>query len=144
MTVPAPQSVLPEQTVLNIQENSGQIAIGQYVVQIGSVHGGVVNISMPEQPALRPLAVADPALLPPPPEWILDRVAETEAASRILQAGQIIEFIGEGGIGKTTLLEHLAHHSTAQSFPAGTVYLSARRKLVEDLLQELFDAFHDA
>ena len=67
MTVPAPQSVLPEQTVLNIQENSGQIAIGQYVVQIGSVHGGVVNISMPEQPALRPLAVADPALLPPPP-----------------------------------------------------------------------------
>src|SRR5262245_25515764 len=110
MTLPVPQSALPEQTILNIQENSGQVAIGQYVVQIGSVHGGVVNISMPEQqPVLRPLAIADPALLPPPPELMLDRVAETETATQVLQAGQIIEFTGDGGIGKTTLLEYLAH-----------------------------------
>jgi hypothetical protein len=145
MNVPSSQSVLPEQTILNIQENHGQVAIGQYVVQIGSVHGGVVNVTMPEQqPVLQALVVADPALLPPPPELVLDRVAETETATRALQAGQVIEFTGEGGIGKTTLLEYLAHHPTAQAFPNGTVYLSARRKLTEDLLQELFDAFHEA
>jgi hypothetical protein len=28
---------------------SGQIAIGKHILQIGSVHGGIVNVAVPEE-----------------------------------------------------------------------------------------------
>jgi hypothetical protein len=55
-----------------------------------------------------------------------------------------VEFYGQMGLGKTTLLRHLAHHPVAAVFPDGVIFLSARHQSVEDLLQCLFDAFYES
>ena len=123
---------------------SGQVAIGNNILQIGNVYGGVVNVAMPEQkprPRPRPTPVS---LRPRPFPGLLDREAEVGAATTALQFATPVEFYGQAGLGKTTLLRHLAHHPAADTFPAGVVYLSARRQPVEDLLQSLFDAFYES
>jgi hypothetical protein len=138
------QPALAENTAITIQENSGQIAIGNYIVQIGSVHGGVVNIAMPEQqPLLRPRQT--PVLLRPRPfAGLLDRKAETDMAMAALQSGQPVEFYGQAGLGKTSLLRHLAYHAPTVSYPAGVLYFAAGRQPAADLGQALFDAFYES
>ena len=41
------QRVLPEKIILNIQENSGQITIGNYVMQLGSGYGALLYLALP-------------------------------------------------------------------------------------------------
>jgi hypothetical protein len=125
-------------------EISGQVAIGNYNIQIGSIHGGVVNIVQPEQQP-RPWPRPTPVFLRPRPfPGLLDREAEVGTASAALQSATPVEFHGQAGLGKTTLLRHLSHHPAATSFPDGVVYLSARHQPIDDLLQSLFDAFYDS
>jgi len=123
---------------------SGQIAIGNNIIQIGDVHGGVVNVSMPEEkpkPRPRPTPVA---LLPRPFPGLLDRETESAAATAAFQAPAPVEFHGQEGVGKTALLRYLAHHPNAASLPDGIVYLSARGQPLKDLLQSLYDAFYES
>lgn len=138
------QPVLSEDTVINIQDNSGQIAIGNYIVQIGSIHGGVVNVAMPEQqprPRLRPT----PVLLRPRPFLeLLDRKPETSTATTALPAYQPVEFYGQAGMGKTSLLRYLAYQLPLNTWPDGVIYLSARQQPVADLLQFIFEAFYES
>jgi hypothetical protein len=123
---------------------SGQVAIGNYNIQIGSIHGGVVNIVQPEQQP-RPWPRPTPVFLRPRPfPGLLDREAEVGTASAALQSATPVEFHGQAGLGKTTLLRHLSHHPAATSFPDGIVYLSARNQPIDDLLQSLFDAFYES
>jgi hypothetical protein len=135
----------PESIEVHIEGGvSGQVAIGNNILQIGNVYGGVVNVAMPKQkprPQPRPTPVS---LRPRPFPGLLDREAEVVAATTALQSATPVEFYGQAGLGKTALLRHLAHHPTADTFPAGVVYLSARRQPVEDLLQSLFDAFYES
>lgn len=138
------QAALSENVAVNIHENSGQIAIGNYVVQIGSVHGGVVNIAMPEQqPQLRPRPT--PVLLRPRrfPD-LLDRKDEFSLTITALQAAQPMEFYGQAGLGKTSLLRHLAYGLPVTSFPDGVIYLPARQQPLADLLQSIFEVFYDS
>src|SRR5215207_10677150 len=85
-----------------------QAAVGNYIVQIGRVEGGVVNIlnNAPPPPRLRP----QPVLLRPKvfPK-LLDRQTETTAVIDALKAQQSVECTGEPGMGRTSLLRHLAH-----------------------------------
>ncbi len=122
-------------------EISGQIAIGNHILQIGSMHGGVVNfITSDQRPTLRERPV--PVILRPRPfRGLLDRQAEVEAAIGGLQSGLPVELYGVEGLGKTSLLRHLAYHPSAAESPDGVVFLSARSRSPEDLLQSLFDAF---
>ena len=134
-------------------EISGQVAIGSYILQIGSVHGGLVNVAAPNQgPQFRPRPT--PVYLRPRPfPDILDRQAEVQAATAALasamqapptQASPMpVAFHGQAGIGKTSLLRHLAYHAAAGALPGGVVYLAARYQFAEDLLQALFDAFYE-
>ena len=125
-------------------EISGQVAVGNYNIQIGSIHGGVVNIVQPEQQP-RPWPRPNPVFLRPRPfPGLLDREAEVGTASAALQSATPVEFHGQAGLGKTTLLRHLSHHPAATSFPDGVVYLSARHQPIDDLLQSLFDAFYES
>jgi len=125
-------------------EISGQVAIGNYNIQIGSIHGGVVNIVQPEQQP-RPWPRPNPVFLRPRPfPGLLDREAEVGTASTALQSATPVEFHGQAGLGKTTLLRYLSHHPAATSFPDGVVYLSARHQPMDDLLQSLFDAFYES
>ncbi|MCL4302259.1 MAG: choice-of-anchor D domain-containing protein [Anaerolineae bacterium] len=131
-------------TAAVIQENSGQIAIGQYVVQIGSIHGGVVNVAMPEeqvhwQPRLVPVL-----LRPRRFSGLLDRQRETGAATAAVHTAQPVEFYGPPGLGKTSLLRHLAYNLPLSSCTDGIVYLSVQQQPLADLLQFLFEAFYES
>lgn len=132
------------EATVNIQENSGQVAIGKYVVQIGSVHGGVVNIAMPaEQPNWQPRPL--PVLLRPRRfAGLLDRQPESQAAAAALQTLEPLEFFGRAGQGKTALLRHLAYQLPTSACPAGIIYLPAQNQPQADLLQFLFEAFFES
>lgn len=119
-----------------------QVAHGQYVLQIGNVNGGVVNIQ-PGQPAVR----ARPApvfLRPRPARNLIGREAEITIALDEARNAVPVEFYGEPGLGKTMLLRRLAHPDDSTPFPDGVVHLSALNQPLDDLLQSLFDAFYES
>lgn len=119
-----------------------QVAIGNYIVQIGRVEGGVVNIlnEAPPPPRVRP----QPVLLRPKPfPNLLDRETETTTLLDALKSQQSVECSGIPGAGKTSLLRHLAHQSQlASGFPAGVVYFEVNQQSGPDLLKSIFDAFY--
>ncbi len=119
---------------------SGQVAVGTHILQIGSVHGGVVNVAVPEQrPVPRPRAA--PVLLRPRPfPGFLGRGDEVESAVAALRSARPVQLSGPPGAGKTSLLRHLAHHAVTADFPGGVAFLSALRQGTDDLLQSLFEA----
>jgi RecA/RadA recombinase len=124
-------------------EISGQVAVGNYNVQIG-VHGDIVNVVASGQqirPRPRPTPVS---VLPRPFAGLLDRTSEIDAADVALRSATPVEFYGPEGIGKTTLLRHLAYQAHTAPFPDGIVSLSARRQPLADLAQALFDAFYES
>jgi len=139
------QPSLPGNIKAHIQgEISGQVAIGNNIIQIGAIHGGVVNVALPEQQP-RPRPRPTPVFLRPRPfPGLLDREAEVGAATTALQSATPVEFYGQAGLGKTTLLRHLAHHPPDTPFPDGVVYFSARHQPADDLLHSLFDAFYES
>ena len=125
-------------------EISGQVAIGNHIVQIGSVHGGVVNIITPEQGA-RPRPRPVPVFLRPRPfPGLLDRATDIHAANDALESASPVEFYGQEGIGKTALLRHLAHRPPNVPFPDGILYLRTRHQPLADLLQFLYDTFYES
>ncbi len=129
---------------VDLGEVLGDVNIGSYTLRIGTLNGGVVNVAAPRQhipPRLRPIPVL---LLPRPFPGFLGRRQEVSAASTAFGSALPLEFHGRAGIGKTKLLNHLAHHRFSSSFPDGVVCLpETRHKPVEDLLLELFDAFYE-
>ncbi len=126
------------------QEEAGQIAVGSYVLQIGTAYGSVVNAAPPGHRAA-PQPRSAPVLLRPRSfADLLDRETEIDTATAALQSAIPVEFHGQAGLGKTVLLRHLAHHYPEVSFPDGVVYLLARGHPAADLLQSLYDAFYES
>ncbi len=124
-------------------EVKGQVAIGSNILQIGSVHGGVVNIAMPgtiTPPRPRPKPVF---LRPRPFPGLLDRRDETGRVAAALRSAQPIEIDGEPGLGKTSLLRYLAYYAFDTKYPDGIVHLSLRGQSLADVLQALFEAFYE-
>jgi hypothetical protein len=123
---------------------TGQVAVGNYILQIGSVHGAVVNLAAPgSQP--QPREWPGPILLRPRPinGW-LDREVELDTALRGVRSALPVEVSGEPGIGRTALLRRIAHLPDLATSPHGVVYLNAEGQLAGDLLQSLFDAFYES
>ncbi|MGH2523872.1 MAG: ATP-binding protein, partial [Anaerolineales bacterium] len=141
----APAAPTPPEAAIHAHlqgEVSGQVAVGNYIVQIGRNEGGVVNVAL-GQPAL-PRALPTPVLLRPDPFLdLLDREVEVNTVLAAVRSTRRIEFYGQPGLGKTALLRHLGHHALTQAFPDGVLSLQARRKPLADLLQSLFDAFYE-
>jgi hypothetical protein len=131
-------------THVHIEGNvSGQVAIGNNILQIGDVNGGIVNVMVPGQ-EIRPKARPTPVDLRPRPfPEFLDREQETDTAAAAITSATPIEFRASAGMGKTSLLRHLAHHPTAASLPDGVIYLSGRGQPLGDLLQSLHDALYE-
>src|SRR5678816_2963495 len=119
-----------------------QVAIGNYIVQIGRVEGGVVNIlnEAPPPPRLRP----QPVLFRPKPfPKLLDRETETTAVIEAFKSRQSVECSGEPGAGRTSLLRHLAHQpELLPIFSAGIVYFEVNEQSASDLLKSIFDSFY--
>jgi len=120
-----------------------QVIMGDKNLQLGSVHGGILNlIGSGERLRMRPKAVPV-FVLPQPLTGLLDRTGTVELAMSALMASQPVEFYGPGGVGKTSLMRFLAHHTMTQNFPDGVVYLYAGNTSPGDLLQSIFEAFYE-
>ncbi len=138
------QFALPEDIRLLIEGDvSGQIAIGGYVIQVNSVYGDVVNAAEAElrakiQPVSPPVYMR-PRRFP----GFLDRQTEVTRLEAALRSAMPAEICGQAGIGKTSLLRHIAYAPLGDLFPDGMVYFSAWHQSVTDVLQELFDAFYE-
>jgi LysM repeat protein len=120
----------------------GQVAIGNHILQIGNVSGGLVYVARPgEQTA--PQARPTPVLLRPRAmRGLLDRQVEKEQVAAAVTAVSPVELVGQPGIGKSALLRHLAHRLPLESFADGLIHLSAQGLTRDDLAQNLFDAFY--
>src|SRR5215211_6231281 len=129
---------------VDLGEVLGDVNIGNYTLRIGTLNGGVVNVAPPQQrsaPQPRPVPVM---LLPRPFSGLLDRREEVSSAVAVLEGASPVEFHGPPGVGKTALLHYLAHYKFAPVFSAGIIFFSAiRRRPVDDLLLDLFDAFYE-
>lgn len=120
----------------------GQVAVGNYNVQIHADHGAVVHFMPPDRqpsPHLRPPPVL---LRPRPVRGLVDRQADVAAALSAVESCLPVEIHGPPGIGKSTLLRHLANAAQAGTLPDGIVHLSVRQHMAEDVLQALFEAFY--
>ncbi|HEX9941485.1 MAG TPA: hypothetical protein VGG03_05685 [Thermoanaerobaculia bacterium] len=119
---------------------SGQVAVGNYNVQIHAEHGAVVHFSQPPAPRLRPCPVL---LRPRPVRGLVDRQEDVTAALSAVESCLPVEVHGPPGIGKSTLLRHLANVADAGALPDGVVHLAARQQPAADLVQALFEAFYE-
>ncbi len=125
---------------IHARDITGQIAIGENIVQIGSIHGGIVNINnQPQKASLTRISgPVSPSLKPFP--GLLDRITEVNTAVSALKARKPVEFNSQDGFGKTSLLRRLAYMDIP--YRDGVVYLKVRNTPVPDLLQMLCDTFY--
>ncbi len=122
---------------------SGQIAVGNHIIQNNVDHGGIVYIAAPGEtptPRLRSLPISLPGRRPAEP---LGRDDEVRVALDAVGAASSLEFVGPPGIGKTTLLKFLAYRAPSDAAPHGVVYHRSHTEPVEDTLQHLFEAFYE-
>lgn len=137
---PVPRDV----QILIERDNHGQIAVGDNILQIGSNHGSVVYLQLEGdrpaelyRPRPRPLR-----RLPRPFRGFVGRDEERALAEQTLHNREAVEFHAPGGMGKTSLLRHLAHN--APDFDDGILYLSALDRPLADLRELLFDGFYES
>lgn len=123
---------------------SGQVAVGGYTVLFHAQHGAVAVIAPPESqptPRLRSLPILQ---RPRTVRGFLGRQDDVAAALTSIATALPVGVHGPPGIGKSTLLRHLANSAeAAAALPDGVVHLSARQEPAEDLLQSLFEVFYD-
>ena len=123
---------------------SGQIAIGNNILQIGDVHGGIVNIIQPDK---KPTFTERPRpvfVRPRPFPGFLNRDQEMDVTVEALRMKTPVSVYGENGFGKTALLRQLAYNAPESSSPHGIVYFPVRGQPVDDLLQTIFDYFYQS
>jgi hypothetical protein len=117
----------------------GQIAIGNNILQIGSLHGDLIvsasRAAFPD-PVLRSSAVK---VVPRRPEPFFGRQTETTLLVNEARDGRAIAVEGPPGVGRSTLLRHLASHDALDS----VVYLPRLDLSVDDAAQVLFDHFYE-
>jgi hypothetical protein len=112
----------------------GQIAVGNNIVQIGVVHGNVV---VPAGSIPQPVRRPDPLrVIPRPPVPFYGRRAEAAVLVAEARVGRAVAVQGAPGIGRSTLLRHVATHRDLSS----VVHFSARDTTVDDAVQMLYEA----
>ena len=142
---PTPNLVpIPPAQNISLPVIQGQVISGEknYLVQVGGQHGVVID---PAPAGLQPLVEARlvsgrPQLASFPD--LLDRQAEVNAALDSIRLTLPVEFSGQDGLGKTSLLQHLAHHPGLPAFPDGVVFHSVYKRPAGDVLQLLYDDFY--
>ncbi|MBK8821938.1 MAG: hypothetical protein IPN58_04805 [Anaerolineales bacterium] len=115
-----------------------------YVVKIGDVNGGIVNIIKPSDKPKYSARTAPVTIKPRDFPSLIDREYEFEAIKKATQFSSPVSIWGQDGIGKTSFIRHLTHTLDTSNFTSGTIYLNASGLGYEDLLQALFDSFFDS
>lgn len=122
----------------------GQVAVGNYILQIGDVNGGVVNVAPQTQIPNYIKRTGTVNLRPRSFSALLDRENETASVKSALGTSTPVSLYGPAGIGKTSLLRGLSHQPETNQFRDGVVYLSISGLGLDDVLQSLFDVFHES
>ncbi|PSB16846.1 tetratricopeptide repeat protein [Phormidesmis priestleyi ULC007] len=143
----SPRSQVPSSsTTLNNQgNNSGQIAVGKFIIQFNITYGGkVLKILAWSKERLRNRPRTERERFLPAPLNLVGRRKEVEGVITELQSKKILEFYGEAKIDRETLLRHLANHSElTTSFSDGVVFRDAGKyRTVSDLLQAILFIFY--
>jgi len=139
---------------INVQENSGPIAIGsgidQRVFKYEIKHeGGVLNI-LPTSKAPHVTAKKTPVYNYPPfqEENFIGREKEIQQLAKAIESQKIIELYGLQGSGKSALVKYFIHSQIShisKKFSDGAIYfLCSRCQSLEDLLQWLFEEFYES
>lgn len=137
---------LPTPATRNIEVHiagsvTGQLAIGENIVQVDAKAGAIVNLyeGKPIVPRRRPT----PVLMPPRPfPGLIGRTTEVGAARAAVRAAQPFEYYALPGWGKTSLLRYLGQ-LTAGTCPDGIIYQPSSGQPLDDLLQFCFDVFYE-
>jgi len=124
-------------------ETLGQVIVGNNNIQILADHGGKVSVVVSGERTTPHSRSVPVCILPRRFSGLLDRQSEIDSAISTLQSGLPVEFYGEEGSGKTSLLRNIAHHPDANSLRDGIVCVSAAGLAAEDLSQELLCVFFD-
>jgi CARDB len=141
-TIPA----LPAEVAATIEGDvSGQVIVGDHnlQLQVGAIHGGVINLAPPDERPTITARTAPVMLLPRRFPGLLDRHETVQAVAEAASTGAPVEIHGEPGIGKTVLLRHLAHEFRLAALGDGVVHLNAAGLSAADLLQSLYEAFYE-
>ena len=116
----------------------GQIAIGNNILQIGSLHGDMVTVAPPGTiadlvPRPSPVKVA-----PREPEPFFGRQTESDLLIAEARAGRAIAVEGPRGIGRSTLLKRVATNAGLDS----VAFLPTPGTSLDDTAQDLVDHFY--
>ncbi|HKA51497.1 MAG TPA: hypothetical protein VKK19_18100, partial [Candidatus Dormibacteraeota bacterium] len=106
----------------------GPLLVNDWRVVLGP-HGVVVSRTRHSTPASTLRRAA--SVLPDPFTHLLGRVGEVSAVFDGLRTESVTEVWGECGIGKTSLLRHVAHTATTEFADWPIVYLSAAGQPIE-------------
>ena len=119
----------------------GPVIAGDHNVVVDAQHGSRVTVLVGGQrprPRRRPRVALPPRQLSEP----LGLAGLKRRVAAAIDAGEPVQLWGPPGIGKSTLIRHLAR--TLPPGPDGVVFLSALRRDVIDLAQDLFEACYEA
>jgi hypothetical protein len=127
-------------------QHTEQVVVSKYIVNIGAVQGGAVNLAPPRRRAAKQSRPRrePPHILPRSAPGFLDRSREQGLVGQALARGEVVDIHGPDGTGKTSLASRAMQAQLPSAYPDGMVYLSARHETREDLLQELFQSFFES
>src|SRR5688572_7232400 len=122
---------------------AGSVVVGDRTLRIDPENGAVLApIGAGERPVprQRPAPAGDlPRSLPA----LLGRDGELEAMVEAVHTGASVEVVGDAGIGKTTILCHLAKRVQGSPDLGGVVFLWTAGQPGEDVLQALFEGLFE-
>ncbi|WP_059008148.1 ATP-binding protein [Streptomyces specialis] len=120
---------------------TGPVIAGNHNLVVDAQHGSRVTVlGGPERP--RPRRRPRVELLPRRLSEPVGREDVTKALAAAVRAGGPAQLWGPPGIGKTTLLRHVAR--LLPPGPDGVVFVSGAHRDVVDLAQEVFEACYEA
>ena len=128
---------LVEDTNPTETSSGGEIAVGARILVFGALHGAdVAELPTPVGVSLR----TPPVVQRPDPVRLLDREVEFAEIQNSIAPGAVLHVVGEGGVGKTALLRHLAHAPSTDQSPDGVLAIGCRGLAASDVVQALYDA----
>ncbi|AFZ01926.1 hypothetical protein [Calothrix sp. PCC 6303] len=131
--------------IKSMERTSGNLRIGDNVLQIGLPNGNVVKQGVSAPPCRwqpRPTPILS---LPKTFPLLIGRLPQIKSAIAFSKEKHSVEFFGSPGLGKSSLLWHLGYYFQSQSrFSDGVVGFNTHYESVSDILQGLFDIFYES
>ena len=128
----------------NVTDSVVVLGNDNFVVKIGDVNGGVVNIIKPSDKPKYSARSTPVTIKPRAFPSLLDRENEFELIKKSVHSSVPISVWGQQGVGKTSFIRQLTHTLDIGSFTSGIIYLDTSGLGYEDLLQALFDSFFES